>query len=153
MATLPQLIEDDIAVLDDALQRLLTQTEASAAMIIDKGGFLIAQKGDSANLDAITLAALAAASFAATQSIATLVCEDNFASVYQQGEKHSLLVENVDQHCLLTVVFRASLSVGAIKYYAGATTKEIAKQMNVAQARNPEGGLDLSMRLRKTIGS
>ena len=57
MATLPQLIEEDIAVLDNALLDLLTKSEAGAAMIIDKGGFLITQKGDSQNIDSITLAA------------------------------------------------------------------------------------------------
>ena len=97
-----------------------------------------------ADFDVMTLSALSAASFAATESIAGLVGESNFSSVYQQGEKNSLLVVNVDQHSLMAIIFRANLSVGAVKYFAGDTIKRIAGQLETAQRRNPEGGLDLS---------
>src|SRR3954453_4925486 len=111
MATLPQLIEEDVQELESALQDLLVKCEGSAAIIIDKGGFLITQIGAATHFDTTTLAALSAASFAATEGIATLVSETNFSSVYQQGEAHSLLVLNVDEYCLLTVIFNAEIGV------------------------------------------
>src|SRR5438045_9786217 len=126
MATLPQLFEEDIRELERALQELLMKSEASAALIIDKGGFLISQCGEKHDFDTTTLAALSAASFAATQGIASLVSESNFSSVYQQGETYSLLVLNVDEYCLLTIVFKAHISVGAIKYFAESSTKLVA---------------------------
>src|SRR5262249_30174790 len=110
MGTLPQIIEEDIEVLNGALDELLSKSEAGAALIIDKGGFLITQTGNTKGFDTMTLAALSAASFAATQGIANLVNETNFSSIYQQGESFSLLVVNVDEYCLLTVVFPARVS-------------------------------------------
>jgi predicted regulator of Ras-like GTPase activity (Roadblock/LC7/MglB family) len=86
-----------------------------------------------------------AASFAATQGIAGLVCESNFSSVYQQGDTVSLLILNVDEYCLLTVVFKAHISVGAVKYYGNTTIKEIAAQLERAHQRDPSSALDLSM--------
>jgi hypothetical protein len=80
----------------------------------------------------------------ANQTIAALVNEPNFNSVYQQGEKSSMLVVNVDEHCLIIVIFSASIGVGIVKYYATATIKRIAHQLVLARSRNPEGGLDLS---------
>ena len=145
MPTLPQLIEDDIGELNNAMQELLIKSDTTAALILDKGGFIIAQCGPTGDLDTMTLAALSAASYAATESIATLVGESNFTSVYQQGEHSSLLVINVDEFCLLGAIFKATLSVGAIKYYAGDTVKRIATQMKKAQQRAPGAGLDLSM--------
>lgn len=145
MPTLPQLFEEDISVLERALDHLLRSTESSTALVIDKGGFLISQRGDTASIDTVSLAALAAGSFAATQTIAGIVNEPNFSSMYQQGEQFSLLVCNVDEYCLMAVVFRAGLSVGAVKYYAASTTKQIASQLQVAGQRTPNGGLDLSM--------
>jgi len=145
MSTLPQLIEDDIGELDAAMQELLIKGEATVCFVIDKGGFVIAQNGHAPEFDVMTLAALSAASFAATESIASLVGEKNFSSVYQQGETFSLLVLNVDEHCLLTIIFKASLSVGAIKYFARDTTRRIAMQLQVALHRAPGTGLDLSM--------
>jgi predicted regulator of Ras-like GTPase activity (Roadblock/LC7/MglB family) len=145
MSTLPQLLEEDIAALDVSLRDLLRKTEADTALIIDRGGFLITQQGDFESLDTTTLAALSSASFAATQTIAGLIGEQDFSSVYQQGEKSSMLVINVDEYSLLVIVFPASISVGAVKYYAPVSIKKIAMQMKLAHERDPESGLDLSV--------
>ena len=145
MAPLPQLLEEDIRAVDDALLDLLQKSEATAALIIDQGGFLITKAGLTQDFDTVTLAALSAASFAATQGLAGLVSETNFFSVYQQGENYSLLVHNIDNHCLLTIIFKASISVGAVKYYAKDTVKVIAKQLKIAREREPDKGLDLAM--------
>jgi hypothetical protein len=51
----------------------------------------------------------------------------------------------VDEHCLLLVVFRAQISVGAVKYYALGTLSVIAQQLQVAQVRAPGEGFDLSV--------
>jgi predicted regulator of Ras-like GTPase activity (Roadblock/LC7/MglB family) len=145
MATLPQLFEEDIRELERALQELLMKSEASAALIIDKGGFLISQCGEYHDYDTTTLAALSAASFAATQGIAELVGETDFSSVYQQGNHLSILVGNVDEYCLLTVLFKADISVGAVKYYSSPTIQAVATQLKKAHHRAPDEGLDLSM--------
>ena len=145
MPTLPQLIEEDIGELNNAMQELLIKSDTTSALILDKGGFIITQCGPTGNLDTMTLAALSAASYAATESIATLVGETNFTSVYQQGEQSSLLVINVDEFCLLAVIFKASVTVGVVKYFAGPAAKKIAEQMQVAQEREPGAGLDLSV--------
>ena len=117
MATLPQLIEEDIREIDGALNDLLAKSEATSSLVIDKGGFLITQCGDTRRFDTTTLGALAAAMYAATQGIASLVSEANFSSVYQQGENFSLLVHNVDEHCLLVVIFRAQIGDDWSNYF------------------------------------
>jgi predicted regulator of Ras-like GTPase activity (Roadblock/LC7/MglB family) len=145
MATLPQLIEEDIQQLDDALRELLRQTEATTALVIDKGGFLIHYQGDSRQFDLTTIAALASGAYLANQTIANLVNETNFNSVYQQGETYSMFALCVDEYCILVVIFKASLSVGAVKYFAAPAAEKIAKQLKNAQERDPGGGLDLSV--------
>jgi hypothetical protein len=50
----------------------------------------------------------------------------------------------VDENCLLVVIFKAQVSVGAVKYFALPTVKRIAVQLQIAQERNPNAGLDLS---------
>jgi predicted regulator of Ras-like GTPase activity (Roadblock/LC7/MglB family) len=144
MASLPQLIEEDIQRLDDELSELLTKSDATTALIIDKGGFLITSQGDARQFDLTTIAALASGAYMATQTIAGLVQEANFNSVYQQGEKLSLLVTSIDDNCLLLVIFQARCSVGAVKYFASPAVKRIALQLQLAQERDPGGGLDLS---------
>src|SRR6059036_161266 len=110
MPTLPQLIEEDIQRLDEELRELLQKSDATTALIIDKGGFLITNQGDSRQYDLTTIAALASGAFMANQTIANLVHETNFNSVYQQGEKNSMFVMEVDDYCMLVVIFKASVS-------------------------------------------
>ena len=144
MPTLPQLLEEDIRFLDDSLRDLLARTDATTALIIDQGGFLLASRGDDQQFDLTTIAALASGAYLANQTIANLVHETNFNSVYQEGEKSSMFVLSVDEHCLLVIIFKAQVSVGLIKYYAAPAAEQIAAQMRVAQARDPAAGLDLS---------
>jgi predicted regulator of Ras-like GTPase activity (Roadblock/LC7/MglB family) len=145
MPTLPQLLEEDIRVMEAALDDFLSKSEATSALILDKGGFLISERGDVNSFDSTTLGALAAAAYAATQGIAGLVQETSFSSVYQQGETFSILVNDIDEHCLLVAIFRAQISVGAVKYYAATTIGQIAQQLLAAHSRAPGEGLDLSV--------
>ena len=145
MATLPQLIEDDIRQLDEMLREFNVSTEAIATLIIDKGGFLITQQGDAHDYDVTTIGALASGAFMANQTIAGLVNETGFNSIYQQGENASMFVVNVDEHCLLVVIFKSHSGVGVVKYYAATAVKRIARQLKIAKERAPEAGLDLSV--------
>ena len=166
MPTLPQLIEEDIRRLDQILKELLASSEATTALIIDKGGFLITHKssprgvsdsptagaadpatprGEAQEFDLTTIAALASGAYLANQTIANLVREDNFNSVYQQGQNYSMFASNIDEHCLLVVIFKASISVGAVKYYAISAGARVAEQLKIAHQRDPNAGLDLSV--------
>jgi predicted regulator of Ras-like GTPase activity (Roadblock/LC7/MglB family) len=145
MATLPQLIEDDIQRLNEALRELIAAADATAALVIDKGGFLITHQGNADDFDLTTIAALSSGAFMANQTIAALVNEPNFNSIYQQGEKFSLFIVNVDDNCMVVVIFKSQTGVGVVKYFASAAVKRIACQLAIAQERAPGEGLDLSV--------
>src|SRR5215831_5606684 len=129
MGTLPQLLEEDIRCLEEALRELLEKSEATTAVVIDKGGFLISSYGDSRQFDLTTIAALASGAYLANQTIANLVHETNFNSVYQQGERFSMFALSVDEHCLLLIIFQAGVSVGAVKYFATPSAEKIRNQL------------------------
>jgi predicted regulator of Ras-like GTPase activity (Roadblock/LC7/MglB family) len=145
MATLPQLIEEDIRKLDETLREFLTQTDAVVALLIDKGGFVLTHQGEAGELDLTTIGALSSGAFLASQTIAGLVNEKDFNHTYQQGELTSLFTVNVDEHCLLVVVFPSQCGVGIVKYYSTVAVSQIAQQLAISRERDPEGGLDLSV--------
>lgn len=142
--TLPPLNEADINEMDGALDEFLGQTDATTALVIDKGGFMITHRGDARRFDLTTIAALASGAYMANETIANLVHESKFNSVYQQGENCSMFVNCIDDHCLLVVIFASKLSVGAVKYFAAPTGEKIADQLKYAQERDPDAGFDLS---------
>lgn len=145
MHTLPQLLEEDVTTLDSALTELLAKSEAATALITDKAGFCLIEKGDVDSYDVTSIAALASGSFEATQAIARIIDEPNFSSVYQQGERYSMLVQNIDTQTVLIIIFPTGLSIGLIKYYAEDTLKICAAQFERARTRAPGEGIDLAM--------
>jgi hypothetical protein len=50
---------------------------------------------------------------------------------------------NVDDQLLLVVIFKAELSVGAVKYFALTTVESVAEQIRKARLRDPDEGIDL----------
>jgi predicted regulator of Ras-like GTPase activity (Roadblock/LC7/MglB family) len=144
MSTLPQLIEEDIRKLDDTLREFLAQTDATVALIIDKGGFLISHQGAPGELDLTTVGALASGAFMASQTIAGLVNEKDFNHTALQGEQISLFTINIDEHCLLVVVFPSKAGLGVVKYYSAAVVGRLARHLAEARERDPGNGLDLS---------
>jgi predicted regulator of Ras-like GTPase activity (Roadblock/LC7/MglB family) len=131
----PQLHEEDLKQFDAVLTDLVKKTEAMLAMIVEKAGYLIHQYGSSESLDTVTLATLGSNAFNATAFMAQLVNENNFASMYQQGETYSTLILNIDENCLLVLVFGTQQTVGSMKYYASPAVKQIAAQIRVASGR------------------
>src|SRR5947199_8534316 len=100
MLGLPQLQSEDMMVMDGSLDELLRKTDAAAALVIDRGGPLVTERGQTKDFDTTTMAALAAGSYCATQAIAERVGESDFSSVYQQGTRYSILVSMVDENLL-----------------------------------------------------
>jgi len=145
MATLPQLIEEDVQQIDETLREFLAHSDATVAALIDKGGFLLSHQGEAGDVDMTTLGALASGAFMASQTIAGLVSEKDFHYTCQQGEQSSLFTMNVDEHCLMVVIFPSKVGLGVVRYYSVAAVKNIARQLAIARERDPEGGLDLSV--------
>ena len=55
-----------------------------------------------------------------------------------------MLFCNIDENVLLIVIFKAELSVGAVKYYAARRrSSEVGRQLQAAQQRAPEKSVDL----------
>lgn len=144
MGQFPQLIQEDIDSLDAAMRDLLKKSEANVALLVEKAGYLIQQCGTQESLDMTTFATLGSNAYNAVQFMAQLVNESNFTSMYQQGERFSTLMVNVDENSLLVIVFPTHLTVGSMKYYATPAAKAIGDCIRRASARAPGHGLDLS---------
>ena len=144
MGQFPQLNQEDLDHLDAAMRELLAKSEAHVALLVEKAGYLIHQCGKPDSIDTTTFATLGSNAYNAVQFMAQLVNENNFTSMYQQGENFSTLMVNVDENSLLVIVFPTHLTVGSMKYYANPAARSIADRIVFATAREPGQGLDLS---------
>ena len=144
MFSLPLLICEDIAALNAALGDLAAASGARLALFIDGGGFIVTWQGDAGGMDTTTLGALAANSFAATQAIAKIIEDQAVNSLYQEGERNSLLILSVGDFGFLAVVFASEIGVGSVKFYASEAVERISRQLTAAWSRAPAEGLDLA---------
>ena len=92
MGQFPQLIQEDIDVIESVLRDLLRKSEANIALLVEKAGYLIHQCGNPEQIDTTTFATLGSNAYNAVQFMASLVNESNFSSMYQQGESYSTLI-------------------------------------------------------------
>jgi predicted regulator of Ras-like GTPase activity (Roadblock/LC7/MglB family) len=144
MGQFPQLNQEDLDHLNVVMRELLAKSEAHVALLVEKAGYLIHQCGNPDSIDTTTFATLGSNAYNAVQFMAQLVNENNFSSMYQQGENFSTLMVNVDENSLLVIVFPTHLTVGSMKYYASPAARSIADRIQFAANRSPGKGLDLS---------
>jgi len=122
------LHESEYSRIRTTLNRLLRDTQASLAMLIDRGGHSIAVEGDTAGIDLTSLASLAAASLSATDGLANLLGEPDFSVLYHQGVRRSLYITDVAKRFSLVVILSGSVPLGMVRLKtsrAGSVIEEI----------------------------
>lgn len=116
---------DDVARIDASLNELIQLSGARAALLVDREGHLVSRVGDLRSVDAETVAALVAGSFAATREMARVLGEEQFSVVFHQGKRDSIQLTLAGDRTILTVLFDDSTTAGMIRIY----TNEAAKKL------------------------
>lgn len=142
------LKHDDIYQLNIALTKILDSGMAELAMIINKSGRLITGQSENSDFDTISIAALVSGSFASSSSIANLIGENEFETLYQEGVNSHLLVQQIDENNILTLVFTSARTQLkrlklAIEEHRG-ELEPILKQLYHDFAADPFLNLDVS---------
>lgn len=117
------------------LEEFLDKSEASFALIFDRGGNILSQGGKVPDsTDTSILAALAAGSFAATCELALRVGEAEFSALYQQGKHSHILMSAIDGDAVIATVFGSKTTVGLVRFYADRTVKQLATVLEELRA-------------------
>lgn len=99
----------------DYLTREVMTEGMSSLLVIDDAGSLIVNVGNKIDLDAISLAAVAAANFAATEQIARLIGESDFVLLFYKGHNESFHFMRVGNEYIIVTIFSNSLSLGLVR--------------------------------------
>lgn len=129
------LYEDQIKQIDKALIRIIKESEAKCALLVDKDGHLITRQGFTHTLDTTALAALLAGSFASTKEIARLVGEPEFSVLFHQGKRDHIHISLIGERTILVVIFDDRTTIGMIRLYA----KEVGETLKDILESSPEG--------------
>ncbi len=117
----------DIERLDTELDELLELSRARAALLIDREGHLVTRRGESVVNSIESFSALVAGCFAATHEMARLLGEDEFATLFHQGDRTSIQVSQIGDRTLLGVVWDERTNLGLVRFYAQETAGRLAQ--------------------------
>jgi predicted regulator of Ras-like GTPase activity (Roadblock/LC7/MglB family) len=119
------LHEADHQRLAAVLDRLRQDSNAKVVFLIDKNGQQLASAGHFAGLDPTSLAALTAGNVAATDGLAKLLGESEFATLFHEGDHDSLHINVVARRAILVVIFDEHSSLGLVRLRVKKCTGEL----------------------------
>ncbi len=96
--------EDDRTRLVKQLDRLVYESGAAGALLIDESTGLIAEKGTAPGGDHETLGALLACNFAAAQELSAMMAGLSFSGIMQKGKRRALRTARIDRRRFAVLV-------------------------------------------------
>jgi predicted regulator of Ras-like GTPase activity (Roadblock/LC7/MglB family) len=136
MNPIPVFTIEDVATLDAILADFLKKAEAELTVVIDRGGNVISQFGDSDVMDVTTIAALAAGSFAATRELARRIGELEFNALYHQGNGNHIFMNSVDDDTIMITLFGCRTTVGLVRFYSSTAAQSVADLLKSLQGNS-----------------
>jgi predicted regulator of Ras-like GTPase activity (Roadblock/LC7/MglB family) len=121
-----------VDVLNDVRKYLSSEvlTEGiTSILVIDNAGSLIVNIGNKIELDAISLAAVAAANFAATEQIARLIGERDFVLLFYKGHSESFHFSRVGDEYIIVTIFNNALSLGLVRLKIAEVAAVLARKL------------------------
>jgi predicted regulator of Ras-like GTPase activity (Roadblock/LC7/MglB family) len=119
--------EDDVERINKALENYQNLSKTRCNMLIDVEGHPVTQVGSTEGINLETIAALVAASFAATKEVAKILGESEFSSLTHQGKHESIQLSIVGERTILGTIFDSEeTTVGMVMFY----TKELVEKLN-----------------------
>lgn len=108
--------QEQLETIESIILTDLVESGAHSVLLIDMAGNIIA-KADNGDCDhdIYSLAALASANFAAVDTMAKLVGENEFSLLFHKGEKESIHFSKVKKDFLLISIFGTKVSLGLLR--------------------------------------
>ncbi len=132
--------EEDRSQIAACLQRLMADSGASYAMVIDRSGQILAEESDEIRPEMVHLGALIAATYSSTQEMARILKEDGFKTLFQEGLKEKIFTETVRGRWLLVVIFNHKAQIGLVKVLARRSSAVLANILELVEQRSSEVG-------------
>src|SRR6185436_11083010 len=136
MAETPIVIhEHQFQKIKSILARLCVECVARVVFLVDRDGQPIAFHGNIGDMDTTSFSSLAAGNVAATSSMAKLIGEDTFPSVFHEGERESIFISIIGR-ALLVVVFDGRSTLSLVKLRTKRGSFDVAAVLEEATAQS-----------------
>jgi predicted regulator of Ras-like GTPase activity (Roadblock/LC7/MglB family) len=131
--------EDDFGAITGLLEQFLTDANARCALLVDRTGQLVATVGERPTFDSTAFSTLAAADFSANDQLAKLIGENDFNSLFHQGEKESMYLADIARRVILVVLFDNRTTLGLVRLKMRHTVAELTRVFEQVFSRGTAG--------------
>lgn len=129
MEQLTNLVISDreLASISSVLTKLMNDTNATSAILIDKSGQVVATQWAGPRRNATTLGALLAGVFSSSREVAKLLDEKDFRNIFQQGVQENIYTSMVEEQWLLVIIFDRLTHIGLVKVLSKKAADELGR--------------------------
>jgi predicted regulator of Ras-like GTPase activity (Roadblock/LC7/MglB family) len=118
--------QEQLDRIEEILQDDLVDAGVTSVMLIDLAGNIIAQRDNGeCDHDIYSLAALASANFAAVDTMAKIVGEQEFSLLFHKGENENIHFSKVLNDFLLITIFSKKVTLGLLRLKVAEATERI----------------------------
>jgi predicted regulator of Ras-like GTPase activity (Roadblock/LC7/MglB family) len=118
--------KEDLKKINFFLDKVVSSSLAHAVLLIDRSGQLIAQYGNTMDIDILSLSALTAANFGATAEIAKILGEEEFTLLFHKGKSENVYFTAVGEHVIMVTLFDDKTSLGLIRLRINQIVEELS---------------------------
>jgi predicted regulator of Ras-like GTPase activity (Roadblock/LC7/MglB family) len=133
------LYEEEYQKITAVLDRLLKEANAKALYLVDRNGQLVAQTGQTENIDSTALASLTAGNIAATGGLAKLLGEKEFTVLFHEGEKENIHISLIHPKIILVVIFDERSSLGLVRLRVKRAGEELTRIFDLLLKKSEQG--------------
>ena len=125
--------DEHMRLIEAVLEKLRMVSGSQFAALISTSGQPIAISPQDSHADTLSLAALAASSFAATRQLAQILSEREFTLLFHEGKEANLHVMQVTDHILLLITFGRDTQVGRVRLYTSRALEVLKPALDTAE--------------------
>ncbi len=118
--------QEQLEEIERILNKELVKSGVHSVLLIDMAGNIISKADNGAcEHDVYSLAALASANFAAVDTMAKIVGEEEFSLLFHKGENENIHFSKVHDEFLLITIFGKEVSLGLLRLKVGEVIEKI----------------------------
>ncbi len=121
------ITKEDLENINFFLNKVVSSSLAHSSLLIDRSGQLIAQYGNTLDIDILSLSALTAANFGATAEIAKMLGEEEFTLLFHKGKSENVYFTAIGEHVIMVTLFDDKTSLGLIRLRINQIADELSK--------------------------
>jgi len=109
------ITEKEMKKINYCLNGMVSSSMAHSVLLIDRSVQLIAQQGNTPEIDVLSLSSLTAANFGATAEIARILGEEEFTLLFHKGRSENVYFSAIGEHVIMVTLFDDRTSLGLIR--------------------------------------